>query len=400
MFRENPGHTGVSTETAINGMTAGSLTLGWTATVGSESYASPAVVTNAKLGEAVVYAGGATSKGHGIFYAYPAAGGAPIWSYTLPNGSDESSPSVFGNVVYFTSADGTLYALNATTGKLVCSFATGQFTQASPVVVNDPDGSGPLVYFGTAANTGGAEFALYGAGNTHGACAVDWRFTKWKFPGARTSSSPAYGTDAKGVPLVVFGSADPDNAVYALNANTGALAWYYRTSHTLLDLDVDASPAISPPGQNGFAGGVVYVEAKDSWFYALNLSTGKLIWRYPLVKGTSGDVSSAALVGNRLYVGSDTGVYAFDAITGKLLWHVMSQYTFYASPAISGPPAHRVLITASITGTLYALNPAGGATIWSKKVAKGIWGSTAISQGTIYLAGKDGVLRTYAPSAG
>jgi outer membrane protein assembly factor BamB len=90
------------------------------------------VVTNAKLGEAVVYAGGATSKGHGIFYAYPAAGGAPIWSYTLPNGSDESSPAVFGNVVYFTSADGTLYALNATTGKLSARSRPGSSPRRLP----------------------------------------------------------------------------------------------------------------------------------------------------------------------------------------------------------------------------------------------------------------------------
>jgi outer membrane protein assembly factor BamB len=399
MFHANPTHTGLSTETAINSTSAPTLTAGWTASVGVKSYVSPAVVSNAKLGEAVVYAGGFTSKDAGSFYAYPAAGGAPIWSYTLPQGSDESSPAVFANVVYFASTDGALFALNATTGALVCSFASAQFAQSSPVVVNDPDGSGPVVYFGTSPNTGGSEFAIYGAGNTHGACTKDWQFTKFHFPPGGTWSSPAYGTDANGVPLVIFGSADPDNAVYALNGNTGKLVWYYRAVHSQNDDDVGAPPTISPPGVNGFADGVVYVEGKGSHVYALNLTTGAAIWVHQLEAGTKGDVSGTALVGNRLYAGSDTGVYGLSALTGKRIWHVLPQYTFYCSAAISGPAGHRVLIIAGISGTMYALNlQADGAILWQKKVNSGMWGSVAISQGTIYLTGMDGMLRSFAPS--
>ncbi len=139
-------------------------------------------------------------------------------------------------------------------------------------------------------NTCRAEWAIYGPGNKHGDCAKDWEFTSFAVSPGDSWSSPAYGSDANGVPLLVFGSKDRDDSVYALNASTGALVWRYQTS-TLEDSDVGAPPTISPPGRNGFAGGVVYVTGKDKVVYALDLTTGGLIWKYALASGTRGDLS-------------------------------------------------------------------------------------------------------------
>ena len=76
--------------------------------------------------------------------------------------------------------------------------------------------------------------------------------------------------------MVVFGSDDPDNSVYELNATTGAMLWTYRTNNTTADDDVGASPTISAPGVNGFADGVAYVTGKDKITYAFDLTTGAL----------------------------------------------------------------------------------------------------------------------------
>ena len=72
MFRDGPAHLGVSPETAISSATASTLTAGWTATVGTASYSSPAVMYIKALREAVLFVGGSSS-----FSAYPASGGAP-----------------------------------------------------------------------------------------------------------------------------------------------------------------------------------------------------------------------------------------------------------------------------------------------------------------------------------
>ena len=197
MFRANPGHSGVSPETAISTTTAHSLTTRWTARLGTPSYTSPAVATS--RGRTLVYAGAGNH-----FYAYPAGGGAAAWRFTVPAGVVENSPAVAGGVVYFASTAGTIYALNASTGAQMCSFSTGHAILASPVVVST--GSGPVVYDGTVpTGASGAEYAIYGPGNTHGACMKDWQFSSWAGTPDGTWSSAAYGMGAGRGPLLVFG---------------------------------------------------------------------------------------------------------------------------------------------------------------------------------------------------
>ena len=396
MFRDGPAHLGVSPETAIGTATASTLTAGWTATLGTASYSSPAVVNLKALGEPVVFAGGSSS-----FSAYPASGGAPLWTFPVSKAVD-SSPAVYNGVVYVADSNGTLYALNAATGALRCSFATGQFMQSSPVVVKDPDGSGAIVYEDTDPTPGpGQVFAMYAPGNTHGACKQAWTWDSWTVQPGGSFSSPAYATDADGTPVVVFGSVDPDNSVYALNANTGAEIWTYRTNDTTANDDVGAAPTISAPGVNGFADGVAYITGKNKVTYALDLTTGSVLWQDALAVGKAGDIAGSALDGNTLYVDSDTGVYALNATTGAQVWHVLSQGAFYSSPAITGAAGQQVLITGNLTGHLYALSLATGATLWTQQPdTAGYWSSPTISQGTIYITGKDGQLLTFAPSGG
>ena len=58
-----------------------------------------------------------------------------------------------------------------------------------------------------------------------------------------------------------------------------------------------------------------------------------------------------------------------------------------------------MLVIANITGHMYALDLASGATLWTQQSASaGIWSSPAISRGTTFIAGKDGALRTFAPA--
>ena len=62
-----------------------------------------------------------------------------MWTFPT-NNRVNASPAVLNGVVYFASDEGTIYAVNAATGGLRCSYASGQFTEGSPVVVEDPDG--------------------------------------------------------------------------------------------------------------------------------------------------------------------------------------------------------------------------------------------------------------------
>jgi outer membrane protein assembly factor BamB len=92
---------------------------------------------------------------------------------------------------------------------------------------------------------------------------------------------------------VIYVGSDDDN-VYALNASTGVLLWSYPVF-------VVSSPAV--------ANGVVYVGSPDDKIYALNASTGAVLWS----DTTGNDVTSSPAVANGVvYVSSDdTNVYAF-----------------------------------------------------------------------------------------
>ena len=105
---------------------------------------------------------------------------------------------------------------------------------------------------------------------------------------ADVDSSPAV---ANGV--VYFGSLD--NNTYALDATTGALLWNYTIGNR-----VSSSPAV--------ANGVVYIGCRDNNTYALDAATGAFLWKYT----TGGSVTSSPAVANGVvYFGSqDRNLYA------------------------------------------------------------------------------------------
>jgi outer membrane protein assembly factor BamB len=100
------------------------------------------------------------------------------------------------------------------------------------------------------------------------------------------------------------------------------------------------------------ANGVVYVGSWDDNLYALNASTGALLWSY----ATGAPVLSSLAVANGVvYVGSDypdDKVYALNAKTGALLWSYTTGTVEYSSPAVS----NGVVYLGSYDHNLYAFD--------------------------------------------
>jgi uncharacterized repeat protein (TIGR01451 family) len=249
----------------LNALNASTGAVLWAAETGWTN-SSPAVVNG------VVYAGGA---GLGEFeqqdfFAFNATG-AGLWSISI--GSSDSSPAVVNGVVYAGYGFGAgLYALNATTGAILWTFATP--VESSPAVANG------VVYVGS---DDGNVYALNASTG-----AMLWSYTT----GGGVQSSPAVANG------VVYVGSD-DNNVYALNASTGAKLWSYTTGNAISY----SSPAV--------ANGVVYISSEDNNVYALNASTGAKLWSYYI-----GALSSSpTIVDGALYIhtggASGGNVYAF-----------------------------------------------------------------------------------------
>jgi len=170
--------------------------------------------------------------------------------------------------------------------------------------------------------------------------------------------------------VVYFGS--DDNRVYALDASTGALVWRYTTGYI-----VQSSPAV--------VNGVVYVGSGDGNMYALNASTGALVWKH--ASNGSTIESSPAVVNGIVYFGADdNNVYALNASTGAQLWSFTTGDYVQSSAAV----ANGVVYIGSNDGNLYALNATTGAKLWSVNIGVPVESSPAVANGLVYV-GSDSV---------
>jgi outer membrane protein assembly factor BamB len=415
-FGHDPLHSGVSPDTAIGASTAPGLTTRWSRSLGSgPDQPSPAVAYNAILKQTLVY----DVTHAGVVAAFNASTGALAWRQTVAS-TVYSSPAVYRNTVYFGTNAGTLEALNAATGAVQCTFTVPVIPPAirpgkiiSSPVVGDVDGTGATVFFGdagggspagTEADNGGHLWAVTGVGNTAGNCTQKWEYGNWPQKGKNGTMTgvwdqPALAQESGGTWSVVFGTSNPDNAVYALNAVTGSRLWRFRTLQTGADQDVGAGPAIGAPGINGFTDGVAYIDGKDGIEYALDLLTGKKIWAFTLGPGSGSAlaVSEAALTGNTLAVCYAGSVFTLNATTGAQIWQVTLPGGIVASPSVTGAAGDQALFIGDLNGNEYGLSLANGTQVFSATPKGMVEGSAAVADGTLYFASR-GTLYAYSPA--
>jgi outer membrane protein assembly factor BamB len=154
-----------------------------------------------------------------------------LWSYVA---GGQSSPAVANGAVFIGSGN-SVYALDATSGTLQWSYATGSTIESSPAVAN---GS---VYIGS------DDGNLYSLNASTGA--LQWSYA---------AGSNAYYCSPAVANGVVYGGAY-NSSVYALDASTGALLWSN-------DALTEASPTV--------ANGVLYVGTGFGEYEAFNLPQG------------------------------------------------------------------------------------------------------------------------------
>jgi outer membrane protein assembly factor BamB len=170
------------------------------------------------------------------------------------------------------------------------------------------------------------------------------------------------GDKVEGSPVVANGAVyvgSEDGYFYALNAYNGSLLWRYNTygpiqsaatvvdgvvyfggfhSHAVFALNASTGELIwnSPTTSNypnkisstTVANGLVYVEINNDGFggelRALNASTGSLVWKYDPSSWLS---TSPALYGDKLYVGLSDQIVALDANSGSVEWNYLVMRT-------------------------------------------------------------------------
>ncbi len=194
-----------------------------------------------------------------------------------------------------------------------------------------------------------------------------WRF----FTGP--SSNPSLGDRLRATPTIANGVVyigSNSSTFYALNATTGNVIWQVGVSS-----QIESSAAV--------AYGMVYVgilwNGVNGYVAAYNASNGALVWRFAT---NSGIESSPIVVDGVVYVGSYAGyVYALDAYSGALKWSYSTGSPTFSSPAI----VNGVVYIGSINGYVYALNVGTGSLMWRYQVGSQVYASLSVVNGVVYV---------------
>lgn len=401
-FHNSASLNGVSPDPGISTTNASGLGVKWMSPLGA-ALDSPMVSYNGAAATTLAYAGGKS----GFFEAVDAGTGQIVWSDFLGDAITSSPLVENGNVWIAPQGANKLYKLNGATGAIECVASVMGTVLSTPVLATPPGGV-TSVYLGTlGAGTMNGPVAAFAESD----CSQMWQWTGYVISGQNTGTwGPfSYGVDASGVGLLLFGSANPDSEVYALNARTGALVWRFATySPSSEDWDVGAGVDVSAPGTNGFADGIAYVEGKDGIFYALDLTTGSQVWQYNFGKNSPSNpkttntdaLSTPALSGTTLVFGDASGLYALDALNGNKRWFTKGTGDINSSPAIVGPSGKRVVAYGDLGGYFHVVNLSNGTSLYSYKTGSLVTSSPADVNGNLLIASEDGFLYDFALAGG
>lgn len=141
-------------------------------------------------------------------------------------------------------------------------------------------------------------------------------------------------------------------------------------------------PGVSADGQRAYA-------ASASYVYAVDLTSGQEIWRFPAEADRASAFYAAPLVtdtGLVIVGGYHRMVYALGAEDGRLAW----QYRGAGDRVIgSAALAGDLVLVPVADGTLHALRLDDGQMVWTFKANAGLWSAPLISGDHAYLASLD-----------
>jgi len=236
----------------------------WARKLGSLSASTPAI-EDGRVFVTLLRAGSA-----GRIVCLRFGDGKILWSKSLSSRS-ESSPLVHNGRVFFGSEGGTLYALDAQSGKQDWTYRAGGAVKGSPTLSDDG-----ILFFGA-----------YG-GSVHAVRARDGARIWSKSAAGGLRGGNFYATAAVAYGRVYIGATD--GRAYSLSAKDGRIAWAHQTGRY-----VYSSAAVKTVAGRG---PMVFFGSYDGTFYALDAKSGKVRWTHRSGGKISG---SPTIVGDTVY---------------------------------------------------------------------------------------------------
>lgn len=327
---------------------------GETLTQGASRYFQPAwelqlsggVMSHLRLADGVLY----VSAMDGSLSAVDASTGKLLWT-AKTSGYCHSSPCVLEHWVVVGSADGNVYAFDRDDGDRVWRTATGGPVYSSAAVAQE---------ILAIASGDGSVYGLVPETGEH-----VWRYD---LPDSNTNfiQSPAAFDEDR----FYFGAWD--SHLYAIDAREGKLRWRAGCCD---DRSFAYSPAIGGPV---VLKDQVFVPANGNVLYAFRTEDGRPSWKTKS-PGDKFGYSSPCIAGDKLVVGTlgDNGEgRCVDARTGEILWTVKTGSVIYDS----GPCVIRdIAVFGSVSGLLTAASMHDGKILGQYRMPTGHLLSTPVA---------------------
>jgi outer membrane protein assembly factor BamB len=258
-------------------------------------------------------------------FAFDGSLGMQTWHVSAP-GPILMPPYVDASGTVYVSAGNTLLVLNGSTGATNWQSSVSiDVLAATPVVGMN----GTVVY------AGGAETGLLYAFNAATGATL-WTYST----GSSISAPAAVSPDGQ---MVYVSSGNQLTAIYGA---TGQHAWTYVAESV-------KGPVVS-------ASGIVYVGSIDPAMAAINGTTGARMW-LTAIQGQPLLTPAAIGADGTVYLGTTTGVYAFNGVTGDIVWTYPTEESVLSSPVIGADGS----IAFATPDTLYALYAPTGYDYWN-----------------------------------
>jgi polyvinyl alcohol dehydrogenase (cytochrome) len=438
-------------ETHISVANAGALATKWVFETGGDVSATPTVVNN------VIY----VPDWSGHLYAIDATSGKAIWSHQIAeydgvSGSvSRGSPAFYNNALIFgdqikgSHSGASVIAVDSTSGSLL--WITKVDPHPAAIISGPAAVVNGVVYIGTSSGEESfANQAGYACCTFRGSVvALDATTGKilwqtfvmpvgysggaiWQEPAVDTTRGLVYvGTGNNySVPASVeqceqknpnsascTPSKDYFDSALALDIHTGAVKWHQHLyKYDVWNQACNApKPGVTCPDPTGpdfdmggsgpnVLGNVVGFGQKTGMYWALNASTGAVVWS--TMVGPAGRLGGiqwgTASDGKRVYVAIGNSTHAshklisgqtitwgswsaLDAATGKILWQTADP-TSGTLDESSVSVANGVMYAGSLdaTGHMNALNASTGQVLWSFASGGSVLDGPAISNGVLY----------------
>jgi len=357
MFRDNAQH---------NSLISGGANLLYDTKAWSFDAGAP-VRSTALINNNAVYFGNTG----GDFFALDKKNGTTIWQYHTGYAINSSAACANGTV-YFSDNEQTLYALDQHTGALQWKFKMGNklpypwrfdYYYSSPTLLEDK-----III-------GSDDGNLYMLDQQKGT--VIWKF---KSKGLVRSTPSVYKDE------ILFG--DTEGNLLALDSKTGNPKWEFKINGAPLNLDTlgfDRKAILAAPV---ITNDKIVVGARDGFLYCLNASDGKKIWTVD--HEISWIISTVAIKDSIVVTGTSDGrfIQAVNLNTGKEIWKYHTPMATWSSPIIDNDKVYE----GCYDGQLFCVDLKTGKRLGQFTTNSIIYSSPVISDSLLYIGSDDGHL--------